>query len=206
MFRDSLNDKIGNTIIYLIDKIGILYLTKAIKLLYITDEISIKETGVPFTWLDYKAWKMGPVPEDIYFELRYKQRCLDEHCNISISKYVDVQIEANPVSPDRDAYKLLKSKPFSEDEFSEYEIDLLNRVISRYGGKSANELIDILHLEGTLWDKVVKENNLKIYFDLQNETSPVVIPLIELIKEDGLKQLAYKSAFTSLSLNSQLVC
>jgi len=171
MFRYSLNDKIGNTIIYLIDKIGILYLTKAIKLLYIVDEISIKETGVPFTWLDYKAWEMGPVPEEIYCELRYKQRCLDEHCNISIFKYVDVQIEPNPVSPDRDAYKLLKSKDFSDDEFTEYEIDLLNRVISKYGGKSAIELIDILHSEGTLWDKVVKENDLKIYFDLQNETS-----------------------------------
>jgi 1-deoxy-D-xylulose 5-phosphate reductoisomerase len=45
-------------------------LTKAIKLLYIADEKAIKETGVPITWLNYKAWKFGPVPEDIYNKVK----------------------------------------------------------------------------------------------------------------------------------------
>lgn len=58
--------KAFNALVYFAERIKVLYLTKAFKLLYLTDEKAIKETGVPITWLNYKAWKCGPVPEDIY--------------------------------------------------------------------------------------------------------------------------------------------
>ena len=41
-------EKIGNTVVYLSQKIPTLKKTKLLKLLYILDEISIKKTGIPF--------------------------------------------------------------------------------------------------------------------------------------------------------------
>jgi len=34
----------------------------------LVDEYSYKEVGAPITWLNYYAWKRGPVPSDIYFD------------------------------------------------------------------------------------------------------------------------------------------
>lgn len=47
-------DKIGNSIIYFLQKIEDLSKTKVLKLLYILDELSIKKSGIPFFNLKYK--------------------------------------------------------------------------------------------------------------------------------------------------------
>ena len=70
MFRKVLNDKIGNLLVYLAQNISDLSMTKALKLLYIIDETSMKESGVPVTWLEYKVWEKGPVAQEIYDEIR----------------------------------------------------------------------------------------------------------------------------------------
>ena len=58
-------EKIGHCLIYFSKKQPI-SLTKALKLLFLLDETSVKETGVPITWLDYYAWERGPVANDVY--------------------------------------------------------------------------------------------------------------------------------------------
>ena len=64
-------DKAFNALVYFAQRIKPLDLTKAIKLLYFADEMAVKQTGVPINWLNYKVWKLGPVPEDIYFKVKY---------------------------------------------------------------------------------------------------------------------------------------
>ncbi len=61
--------KIGNTIIYFSQHIDQLSKTKLLKLLYILDEISISRSGIPVLNLKFKAWKFGPVSEDLFIEL-----------------------------------------------------------------------------------------------------------------------------------------
>ena len=50
-------DKAFNALVYFAERIKPLYLTKAINLLYLADELAIKQSGVPVTWLNYKVWK-----------------------------------------------------------------------------------------------------------------------------------------------------
>ena len=78
MFRNQLNNKIGNLLSYLSTQIPNLSMTKALKLLYLIDETSYMQTGVSVTWLDYKVWEMGPVAEELYNELRYDQSHLQK--------------------------------------------------------------------------------------------------------------------------------
>lgn len=61
-------EKAFNALVYFAERIKLLYLTKAIKLLYLADEKAIKETGVPITWLNYKAWKYGTIPDGIILD------------------------------------------------------------------------------------------------------------------------------------------
>jgi uncharacterized phage-associated protein len=73
MFRRINNDKIGNVLNYFASQIDYLSMTKTLKLLYILDETSIKETGTPVTWLDYKVWENGPVAIDVYNEIKHQE-------------------------------------------------------------------------------------------------------------------------------------
>jgi uncharacterized phage-associated protein len=205
MFRSIINDKIGNILIYLSSKIKPLYLTKALKLLYIIDETSVKETGVPTTWLEYKVWKFGPVPEELYNEFKNNlKECFNEK-TISLDKYVDIRKLQNPVEEAFESIQLIPIREFKEEDFSEYEVELLERVVASFGHLSAKDLVSTLHREGTLWDKIVKSEDLEMQFNLQNNRTNYSINFIDLLNKDYLKQDAYKAAYDSLSFQEEFL-
>jgi uncharacterized phage-associated protein len=203
MFRTILNDKIGNTLIYLAERINDLSLTKALKLLYIIDEMSVKETGVPVTWLEYKAWKYGPVSEEIYNEVKNRVKC---HNNrpLSLESYIKVKPFINPKEVASENLYLEPINDFDDSEFTDYEINLLDKIIDKYGNHTAKWLVELLHKEGSLWDNAVKDGDLELSFELQNNRSNHVIELTELLQNDEIRKMAYKSAFESLRLQEEL--
>lgn len=88
MFRNLVNDKIGNLLNYMSNKIPNLTMTKALKLLYLIDDTAYKRTGVSVTWLDYKVWKMGPVAEELYNELRYDQKLVQDGRPLNLESFI----------------------------------------------------------------------------------------------------------------------
>src|SRR3972149_1376061 len=62
-------EKLINAIIFFADNTRFLGKTKLCKLLYFLDFGHFKETGRSVTGMDYYAWKMGPVPVDLYEEV-----------------------------------------------------------------------------------------------------------------------------------------
>ena len=62
-------EKLINAIIFFCTNTERCYKLKLMKLLYYLDFWHFKETGRPVTNQIYKAWKMGPVPQQIYKEL-----------------------------------------------------------------------------------------------------------------------------------------
>lgn len=196
MIKNISKERIGNIILYLSERIEKLSLTKTLKLLYLIDEFAVKETGVPITWLDYKVWKLGPVPELVYNELNTQ---FEREQRLELDKYIEVRREERNIRGEEKLCTYLHAKANFDDEiFSDYEIELFDNIIKKYGTKSSEELIEILHKEGTLWDKKVKEKNLKETFEILNGKSNVSIEFTELVK-DALKRLAYKSAYEAFS-------
>jgi uncharacterized phage-associated protein len=185
-------DKIGQLIIYLVDKIEEkyrqkVYLTKLLKLFYIIDETAIKETGAPVTGLDYRVWKMGPVAFEVYKDLMH------DH-----SEKLSFFAEAKKEGQDESA--LIQSvNQFDDSEFSDYEMDLFDRTIESYGHYQGNDLIELLHEEGSLWKKVVDERGLAKKFEHQN-TSNHKIDFSQLVAHDPRKLQILKNAQESLNL------
>lgn len=184
-------DKIGNLIIYLVDEIKEkhrqpLFLTKLLKLLYIIDETSVKETGAPVTGLDYKVWRMGPVAYDVYVDLRHNN-----------SEQLSFFAEAKSGEGD---WKMIESNNhFDDSEFSDYEMELIDRIIKDYGYYKKEDLIDLLHEKGSLWDKIVDEKGLEKVFQ-KEKTSPYKIDFSQLIADDPQKLEVFKTAQESLKL------
>lgn len=184
-------DKVGNLIIYLVDEIRDrhrqpLFLTKLLKLLYLIDETAVKETGVPVTGLDYKVWKMGPVPYGVYVDLMHNG-----------SEQLSTFAEAKPGEAD---WKLIESTgKFDDSEFSDYEMDLIDRIVNQFGYHHIDSLIDLVHEEGSLWKRIVEKYHLEKKFKHES-TSTHKIDFSELILNDPVKLEIFRNAQESLNL------
>ena len=171
--------KIGNTIIYLANSIKDISKTKTLKLLYILDELSIRKSGIPFLNLRYKVWKFGPVAEDIFIELSSSPTLLKGY--IERKPTVDGKTFLNPL------------KKFNDDEFSENDIGLLDFVISRFGNKTALELVSYTHRKKAPWHNTAKHNSiLELLENGEINNTDFIIDFSELVSHDSRKKEMYE--------------
>lgn len=202
MYRTILNDKIGNLLSYLTLKNSSLSLTKALKLLYLIDEISVLESGSPITFLDYKVWENGPVAHELYDELKYGRKIVQGTIEYSLDEFIDVIKIHNTSRLQEEVFLKNKSIP-DLSEFCEVEIELIDKVLKKYGNKNATQLIDLLHKEGTLWFNTVKEQ--KIDFKLnQSKKTDVSLNFANIIQDNEFLQMASASAYEALSFKEEI--
>lgn len=143
-------DKVGNAIIYLSKHVPNLYQTKLLKLVYLIDELSTKETGIPLLGLQYKVWQAGPVNRDLYIDINDGSQIFKDYFE---------------TVPDRDGIKIVAKKDFNDDEFSDRDIQILDRIIELYGNTSGQGLVSITHRPASLWFRKAKETGLLELFD-----------------------------------------
>ncbi len=175
-FTDEQLSKIGNTIIYLSEKIPHLSKTKVLKLLYILDELSIKKSGIPFLNLQYKVWKFGPVSEELFIDLSSETALLKGF----VSR-----------SNDGDSFIIPVSK-FDDGEFSDNDINLMDFVVESFGSKSAKDLISYTHRINSPWYNAAKENSvLELLESEKINNTEFIIDLAKLVEHDPRKKDIY---------------
>lgn len=175
-FTDEQLSKIGNTIIYLSEKIPHLSKTKVLKLLYILDELSIKKSGIPFLNLQYKVWKFGPVSEEIFIDLSSETALLKDF----ISR-----------SHDEDNF-IVPINKFDDGEFSDNDIHLMDFVVENFGAKSAKDLISYTHRINSPWHNTAKENSVLELLEAEKiNNTEFVIDLAKLVEHDPRKKDIY---------------
>lgn len=201
MYRSINNEKIGNILNYLSANIEYLSMTKVLKLLYIIDETSIRETGSPITWLDYKVWEMGPVAVDIYNEIKRNEIICYQGKELTVGEYIDLNIIEKEGR--REIYLKPKTN-FNDKIFNQYELNLLGFTVSKFGKKTAQDLINYLHEENSLWHKTVKQHNLEEFFATGQRKTNYSIEFTELIQDDPILSLANKAAQEALEFQQRL--
>lgn len=210
MFKSSFysvqREKLGNILVYISERTksskGVYpSLTKILKLLYLIDETSVKKNGVPITWLDYYAWKRGPVASDVYFEVERLKRKEVIDKKLSLDDFITSEAKEHKSSK---YTSVIPKKVFNGKIFSKYEIGVIDEVLNKYGSWKAQALEDETHKKGTLYEKAVRNNNLETVFSIKGD-SKVILDFIHLIEKDPLKLLAYKCAYESLSFDEELI-
>ena len=141
--------KVGTLVSFLSFLMPEIQLRKLLKLVYLIDEESVRQRAIPVTWLDYYAWAKGPVAPEVY---AIKDGALGEF--VSCRKGKD----------DKWHVTSKNSAPYLMDKemgvFSEWERELIGKVLKKYGQMDADELTRGTHQEDTLWSQVVKENGI----------------------------------------------
>ena len=162
--------RLGNLIGLIADRYGTVSMTKLLKLLFIIDRESIKKTGIELTSSVYKVWEKGPVNDFAYNEIR-------RHGGGEFTEYINVnEVQSN--------FQITSTGNFNINIFSRNELNLVEHLIKEYHACSAEDMINELHEEGTLWHNAVVENNLKDHFNSGTSVSDVELDFKEIIKED----------------------
>lgn len=182
-------DLIGNLIILLANKCKPLYHTKLMKLLFFIDEEATKTKGTPITWLDYKAWRFGSVSPELFYSKNEGQNKFNKFVEFEITNAHNTCI-VKPV------------KEFDDSEFSEWDLEIIDSVLQKYGKTSTKNLIKLNHTKNSLWHRTVKRTNTK--FTCKNQTSDQSLNFLELIDNDDYKKSVYYSTLENLELKFAL--
>ena len=171
----------ANLITYLSEKIPNINITKLLKLLYLIDENAMISYGMRITWLDYSAWKNGPVLAELYNDLKYNKPA-------DLFQYIGTKTIGKETI-------ILPKVKTNLDCFSRKGIRVINSIINDYKDKSASWLVNFLHKKGTQWSKTVTKN--KINFE-HKKTSSYLINLENLIKDKPFQETFYNAALESI--------
>jgi len=143
-------EKLANTIIYFAEKIPNLSKTKLIKLLYLLEESYVKRYNIPFLDIDFEVWQAGPVNRETYIELSDEPNIFKE--------YISKKCEGDNIY-------VTSIKKFSDDEFSDNEVEMLDYIKEHFGDKPAIELVEYTHRPGSAWYNIAKQTGLLHSFE-----------------------------------------
>jgi uncharacterized phage-associated protein len=120
---------------------------KASKLLYFADKIHLNLYGRPITGDSYACMDRGPVPS---ISLNEMNEAIDpEESNAEPALLKVLEIRQDFIHP---TFKLKDERLFVPETFSRSELEVLQEVATKYGRKSASQLIELSHLEPS-WKK-----------------------------------------------------
>ena len=140
-------EKLLNALIYFSKNTRVCGKTKLFKLLYFLDFIHFRETGKSVTGLNYYAWDKGPVPQDLFHELKHPYKDLQE----------TVILLKRAGDEDDKLCRVIAKKPFNPSFFSRREMKIMKDLSFIFKDALAKDMVEITHLTGTPWDKTIKE-------------------------------------------------
>jgi uncharacterized phage-associated protein len=116
---------------------------KLFKLLYLLDFAHFRETGLSVTGLDYSAWKMGPVPQELMQEWEQLGPDLAAAVTIRPEKVIDYERET-----------VVAMRPFDDSAFTKREMRLMADLARRFRDEMTKPMVDYTHAERGPWDKI----------------------------------------------------
>jgi len=143
MLRNRNREKLIQAIVYLARNTRALGKIKLFKLLYLLDFEHFRQTGRSVTGMEYRAWKMGPVPIELMQEWDELEGDLAAAITIRPKKVIDYE-----------RYEVTANVAFDPSAFSKRELSLMEQIAAQYRDTLSEKMIDVTHAENGAWDKV----------------------------------------------------
>jgi len=159
-FSEANRRKLGNAVSYIAQKAKYPYKTEVLKLLFLMEEQMVQRYHVPFLGIPFSVWRMGPVSVDVFEELSDGPALLEE--------YITLQFNGQGI-------RVTPKGEFDDDEFSNAELEMMDKVMAKYGQMNSEELIEETHRDGGLWKLTAEENGLLEDFEQRRANSSSVV-------------------------------
>jgi uncharacterized phage-associated protein len=132
MIVSHARDKLINTIVYFAQHTKYCGKIKLIKLLYLLDFEHFRQTGRSVTGMDYLAWKMGPVPLNLYQDIAIEPEKVFDYMRETAVARVD----------------------FDDSHFTRRELRIMADLAARFHESLSKPMIDVTHAELGPWVKI----------------------------------------------------
>lgn len=158
---------------------------KLFKLLNFLDFEHFRQTGRTVTGLDYAAWERGPVPGDLWRELKDRpgKDILDAMAVVSLRDETTGEVTRRDIKPKR---------PFNPDIFTKRELGIMARLSEIFSEARGDTMSDFSHFKRLPWRRVWDGGKGKyqpIPADLALDSEPLD-PSAETVDRDDLRLLA----------------
>lgn len=178
-------DKIGNAMVFFAEKIDDLSKTKLLKLIYLAEEFFVRKFNIPMFGLEFDIWQAGPVSKEIFIDLSEEKPSI-------FSNYV--RTEKGEVGTN-----VRPQTHFSDDEFSDDELESLEFIYNKFGSMTATALVNYVHRKNSLWYKIAKEKGLlEIFEGGYSNSSDEKIDFTRILDEKGLEKYIDQIHFKEL--------
>ena len=161
-FSEPSRQKLGNTVLYIAQHAKYPYKTEILKLLYLMEELSVRQYNTPFLGIPFSVWRLGPVSVDVFEELSDGPVILGDFITLQFNGQ---GVRVTPVA----------GREFNDDEFSDNDISVMEKVMKKYGGMDSEALIALTHKEGSLWYETAKEHGLLQDFEQKRANSSNIV-------------------------------
>ncbi|MBQ6667574.1 MAG: SocA family protein [Bacteroidales bacterium] len=161
-FSEPSRQKLGNTVLYIAQHAKYPYKTEILKLLYLMEELSVRQYNTPFLGIPFSVWRLGPVSVDVFEELSDGPVILGDFITLQFNGQ---GVRVTPVT----------GREFNDDEFSDNDISVMEKVMKKYGGMDSESLIALTHKEGSLWYETAKEHGLLQDFEQKRANSSNIV-------------------------------
>lgn len=159
-FSEPNRQKLGNAVLYIAKRAKYPYKTEILKLLFLIEERMVQQYHVPYLAIPFSVWRLGPVSVDVFEEL--------SDGPVLLSDFIVLEFNGTGI-------RVTPKREFSDDEFSDAELQVMEQVMSKYGGMNSEQLIKETHKEGTLWYETAKEHHLLEDFEQKRANSSNVV-------------------------------
>lgn len=143
--------KLLNAMIFFASRTNRVNLGKLSKLLYFLDFMHCNQTGYPSIGLSYYAFEKGPVPRDLWLEIKDADVPADFKRSIALMKRTDDFI------PD---YKEVEVRALAQPDLSVFtprEMKILDNLAFVYRDATAAEMSEVAHLPNQPWDVTIRQ-------------------------------------------------
>lgn len=116
---------------------------KLIKLLYLLDFAHFRETGASVTGLEYRAWKLGPVPVEFFEEWELPGDDFQAAVDIVSERVID--------------YTRQEVRPRRAPDlgwFTRRELRLMESLADRFRDDLSKPMVNVTHVESGPWSKI----------------------------------------------------
>lgn len=117
--------------------------TKLFKLLACADFDHVKETGKSITGLEYYAWKNGPVPKELFLEMKNPSEEFKKF-------FITFELPLD----DYKTFKIIPKEDFNEGIFTKREMRIIKRLVEIYDPVPGNMMVKCTHTANGPWDIV----------------------------------------------------
>lgn len=143
MLVSQSRQKLVNAVVFFARNTRFCGKVKLFKLLYLLDFAHFRETGRSVTGLDYRAWKLGPVPLDLAQEWDQLEPDMAEAVAIQPERVIDYLRET-----------VVARAEFDDGAFTRRELRIMEELAARFRDELTRPLVNFTHEERGPWDKI----------------------------------------------------